>query len=170
MKLTDTEKFKLNMYKLGVGIGAVLFSIVYLSVLKDSIESNIGLLLSIPILIVLYLLLKKIIPFQIVKKYFKFVFLCMIIGQLLCGYLLLITSSTWDLSAIYKNTVAMTLGNEINISYFSRYPNNIAILLLLSFFYKIFYAITGSTTIYFAVLLNIIAIDIAILIGIKIAE
>ena len=53
----------------------------------------------------------------------------------------------WDAGNVYNAAVASTRGEQIASTYFATYPNNIFLFLILKVFYKVIFAITGSTDI-----------------------
>ncbi len=91
----------------------------------------------------------------------------MILIQIAAGYLLMVEYSTWDVYAVTKNARALVTGGYFNTSYFAKYPNNIALLLLFKNIFEITNYLFGSTSNWFLVVLNIVAIDIAVIFMIK---
>ena len=71
-------------------------------------------------------------------------------------------SYNWDIDGVYQASISSILGNP-DTSYLAMCPNNIFLYLVLKGLYKIVYAITGSTSAIFAIILNIILIYITIL-------
>ena len=69
----------------------------------------------------------------------------------------------WDAGNVYNAAVASTRGEQIASTYFATYPNNIFLFLILKVFYKVIFAITGSTDIIYVVLLNAVVTFIAII-------
>lgn len=94
----------------------------------------------------------------------------MIIVQILLGYYLQVEYSSWDVYAVTKYASALVNNEYFNSSYFARYPNNVAILLLVTLIYKVTNVLFHSTSIYFLIAINIIAIDSAILLGVKLLK
>ena len=70
-------------------------------------------------------------------------------------------SYNWDIDGVYRASISSILGNP-DTSYLAMCPNNIFLYLVLKGLYKIVYAITGSTSTIFAIILNIILIYITI--------
>ena len=64
-------------------------------------------------------------------------------------------SYTWDIEGVYQASISSILGNP-DTSYLAMCPNNIFLYLVLKGLYKIVYAITGSTSTIFAIILNVI--------------
>ncbi|WP_261828312.1 glycosyltransferase family 39 protein [Inconstantimicrobium mannanitabidum] len=99
------------------------------------------------------------------KEYiFLPIMLIMFFIQLMVGYRLSVNPS-WDFGVVYRQ--ALELSNtsgpvKANI-YFVQYPNNIGLLILLAYYFKLlsFWGITN--TLYFAIVLNIFFIDAAII-------
>lgn len=71
-------------------------------------------------------------------------------------------SYTWDIEGVYQASISSILGNP-DTSYLAMCPNNIFLYLVLKGLYKIVYAITGSTSTIFAIILNVILIYITII-------
>ncbi len=69
---------------------------------------------------------------------------------------------TWDIAAIYNAAVA-SVTDTPDLSYFATCPNNIFIYLILKTFYKVVFALSGSTSVYYAIILNICFIYIGVL-------
>lgn len=70
---------------------------------------------------------------------------------------------TWDADSVYKAAIAPITGEQLPDNYFATYPNNIFLFLILKVFYKVIFAITGSTDIIYVVLLNAVVTFIAII-------
>ena len=97
-------------------------------------------------------------------------FCCMFVAQLFMGYLLMVEYSTWDVYAVVKNARGLVHGTYVNVGYFARYPNNIGIMLLFAGVFSITEALWSSTSVYFLVVLNIVAIDCAVLLIVRIVQ
>lgn len=99
------------------------------------------------------------------KKYmFLAIMLVMFFIQLAVGYRLSIDPG-WDFGIVYRHALELsnTSGPVKVDTYFVKYPNNIGLLILLTYYFKLlsFFGITN--TFYFAIVLNIFFIDTAIL-------
>lgn len=70
---------------------------------------------------------------------------------------------TWDANSVYKAAIAPIIGEQLPDNYFATYPNNIFLFLIFKVFYKVIFAITGSTDIIYIVLLNAVVTFIAII-------
>ena len=148
-------------------IGLVLFAVVFLTVLVSSVQRNAHILWILPVLFVLCFLLFR-------SKNLKTAFCCcfcvMCVVQLFLGYLLMVEYSTWDVYAVTKNAAALVNGEYVNRGYFAQYPNNTAIMLLFALVFKITKVLFGSTSVWVLVILNIAAIDAAIIFSMKIIK
>lgn len=103
---------------------------------------------------------------------FLIVFALMILLQIFIAYQLRFNPET-DLGSI--NSMAKSYGmtgdfgqiysdsNMVKQGYLARYTNNNGIFLLLAFYYRMIYLIFGNITIESAIVINVVAIDIAVL-------
>lgn len=154
---------------------AVIFSAVYFKVFAQSLSkcSQIGMLFFIlAATVLLYCFADRYKKIRLdYKQIFSHMFVFMVTAQLFCGYLLKMDFSTWDIYAVDRGARFLASGKDyLNTAYFARYPNNTAILLVLSLVYKISYTLFGTTSIYVGILFNIAAIDLSVLFSVKIAE
>ena len=69
----------------------------------------------------------------------------------------------WDAGDIYRAATAPLTGEQLPDNYFATYPNNIFLFLIFKVFYKVIFAITGSTDIIYIMLLNAVVIFISII-------
>lgn len=117
--------------------------------------------------------------FKKVNIIFAIFFGVMIIGQLYMGYSLQYNpgtdlgslhamaksfGETGDFHAIYNNT------DKVSQGYLARYNNNFGIFILLGYFYRFVYLIFGRIPLMAPILLNILAIDVAVLFTFLIAK
>ena len=72
-------------------------------------------------------------------------------------------SLIWDADEVYRAATAPLNGEQLADNYFAIYPNNIFILLIFKIFYKVIFAITGSTDIIYIMLLNAVIIFVGII-------
>lgn len=157
-----------SILKQAVNAVALLFFLsVFLGVLRDSLMKN---MMVLPVLALMalgyWLLIRK----DVGKRSFYGCFLMMILIQLVLGYYLMVEYATWDVYSVTKNARALVTGEWFNSSYFARYPNNLAILLFFTGVFKVTNFLFGSTSNAYLVVLNIIAIDVAVLLAVKLMK
>jgi len=164
-----------KIYRLLLLIIGIIFGCLTLRIIFDNISyfgkintvvCIIGIILYLLFLFTMYVLIGKCIK-NITKKreiiillIFFIIFLCI---QIIFGISLRVTPS-WDFGAVYDSAVSYaTKGTFGGLDYYSLFPNNIALLFILSSFFKIA-SFIGITNFYFVGLfLNVISIDISIL-------
>ena len=148
-------------------IASIIVFTVYINIIVFGTAKNVYLLLAacIMAITILFVLLRG-----FVEKAYEYAFVALVVTQLFFGYFLMVSFSTWDVSAVLKNAIALANGETINRVYFARYPNNIGILLLLTLILKLTWILFHSHSVYFLVLANICAIDLAIFFAVKVSE
>lgn len=159
--------FKPQIYNLITCFSALLFSSVYVAVLANSIHKSILIVPCIGALIIAYILLTKA---NNIESIFHCCFCCMIVIQLFFGYFLMVEYTTWDVYSVVKNARALVNETYYNAEYFARYPNNIGLMLLFAGVFTVTDALWSSTSVYFLVALNIIAIDTALILMLRIVH
>lgn len=176
------KRLKFNeLGQLIIKVISILFSIFFATILFNTIFFNktiainykiltmiVGTLFAYVVMFLLYYIYKK--------RKFKFLdhnidkakFICIIIILFIIQYIL--TTLTyycvgWDCGGVVSSAVALLNGNDFNVMYYSQYPNNIGILLLIKYVLVIANLFTKITTIYdgffSAIIFNIIMIDLA---------
>lgn len=159
---------KVLLHKSIAVLSLIIFCSVYLGVLVQSIAKNIHIIITSIFLIIGYWSIKK--RGKIEKREFYGCFVSMIIVQIIVGYYLRVEYSTWDVYAVTQNAAALAKGEYFNAPYFARYPNNIAILLLFTLVFKVTNYLFGSTSVMFLIMLNIMAIDSAVWLTVKLVK
>lgn len=187
-----------NLWKL-VPIGIIaFFSLVLIKAITISKENLLALLFSIIILIAFYILSKKVklsekvnnISEKSIKKIFLAIILIHIVIMIIFS-IVLISEPKNDLGTIYHSALEIVNNGEINSEidentscyhfyedsnndYFNRYPNNIMILMILTLLFGAMKLIginlTLGATLIAAQIVNIICIEAAIILGVKILK
>ncbi len=150
----------------------IFFIIIFVSLFYNNatIYGNYKFYILIPTIVFIYMILKLLYKFictlseKQIKNISYFIFFIVFISQLIISYFLKVHPS-WDFGVIFNE--AIDFGNEYNYShtYFSYYPNNIPILIILkSIFFIINLIIKNINYIYVGILLNIIIIDFSMFI------
>ena len=145
---------------------SVICACVYLGVLLNSVKSSLLIIPTIFFLIIGYVILHK----KGSAMYFNVCYLLMIIIQIVVGYYLQVEYSSWDVHAVTQSAAALVNNENFNELYFARYPNNIAILLLFTLIYKLTNFLFHSTSVQILIAINIVAIDIAVILGVKLLK
>lgn len=170
-----------NLERIVIKIISIIFSIFFSIVLLNTLFFNrtIAFNYSIPVMIIVtalaYLML-LIIYYEYKKKncsflekspkwiFGLFIFLVIFLLQFLLAKFSY-TSCGWDCSLVINNALALINGDDLFSIYFSRYPNNIGILLLMKYlfaFFKIFiHNLTASRAFFIATIFNIVVVDIS---------
>lgn len=155
------------IYYFIAGLSTLIFSSVYLGILQDSINKEYLLIPGMAVLLIGYMLLTKA---KGTAHIFHCCFCCMVVVQLFLGYLLMVEYATWDVYAVVKNARALVKGTYYHAGYFAMYPNNLGIMLMFAGVFSVTDAIWSSTSVYFLVVLNIFAIDCAVMLIVKIVQ
>lgn len=159
-----SKKVQSGIYYCIAGIAALIFSSVYLGVLRNSIIQEHLLIPFMAILLIGYALLTKL---KSTVQVFRCCFCCMVVVQLFLGYLLMVEYTTWDVCHVVTDARKLVQGTYSNVGYYARYPNNIGIMLLFAGIFSVTDAIWSSTSVYFLVALNILAIDCAVILIVR---
>lgn len=161
------EKVQSKFYFCITCVAALIFSSVYLSIFFNSIRKEHLIVPCIALLIVCYVMITKI---KNTSWIFRCCFCCMIIIQLFFGYFLMVEYSTWDVFPVVKNAREIVQGTYKNAAYYARYPNNVGLMVLFAGVFSITDMLWGTTSVYFLVVLNIVAIDIAVVLIVQIVK
>lgn len=178
------EKLKSKGFgKLILRVISILFSIFFIIILFNTIFFNrtIAINYSIPVMIIgtclIYLILfgiyyiyknknLKFLEYSPGKKDYLCIFLIIFILQCIFASLTY-ANNGWDCGGIIGNIFDLLQGENVNFSYYSQYPNNIGMLLLVKYVLvitKLFTNMTNISNAFFAVIVfNLIMVDIAAL-------
>ena len=89
--------------------------------------------------------------------------LCVMVTiQVFLTFLLRVKYISWDAGTVIRNARNLALSMPLEKEYFARYPNNIALLLLYTAVFKISSFFFHSTSDYFLLALNILAVDVGV--------
>lgn len=97
------------------------------------------------------------------RKISIFLFVFMIIVQMLVGYLLEVEFQ-WDYGKLNRDAMLLVSGQDISTEYYARYPNNLLMFSLLRGIYSIEYSLMGGTfpPFYVSIIINILIFDTGI--------
>lgn len=155
--------------KFGITIGIILFSICYIAIVMQGIKKEWNLVWMLFATFALICIMSMRITF-----FSKRVYGLILLGicfQMVVGYLAMVEYEVWDVCAVYESAVALATekGNFLH-TYFEAHPNNIMLLFVLTGLYKVVYTLFGTTTVYAAIVLNVLFVDVGLFFAYKIAQ
>lgn len=104
------------------------------------------------------------------RDVFRCGFPAMVVAQLFLGYFLMVGYGTWDVWTVTRQARHLALGQPVFLPYFAQCTNNAAITAFNALVFWISHVLFDSTSIYILVVVNVIAIDCAVLLAVRIAR